>query len=578
MQVKAKLGEQLLEAIEEVGLVRAELLSAAGVDGATFSDPRGFPWSTYVALVDQTQKMLGGDVERMRDVGRAMARAPSWRFLQRLARTVVSARSLHELATRWGSRAAFPHLPLELSRVSERRLRYVRSIPEPHAPCAAFFRIFEGVLVEATTLLGLSRGTIVTSEVTPRTMDTVVELPLSTSVLARARHALGAVVHSRDVPGLLDEQRRDIAEGLREVQRSTQEIRQLLDRLPHLVMVHRDGVIVWMNRANLRTLGYDTSTDVVGRPLLDLVDPVSRAMIRARMTQPASSDLPELTELGLMTRDGRVAVIEIAPAQIVTFEGRPARLVVGRDITERVRLRAQLLITDRMATIGMLAAGVAHEVNNPLGYVLNNIEVAAKALAALGEESLQSHQALGVALEGVERIRTIVRDLLALSRIDDAGIGPVDVVAVVESTLALARKNISERALVSFEHEPVPLVRGSSGRLGQVLVNLIANALEAMPRDTDARSNELRIVVRRSGGGGVLVEVVDNGDGIAPSIAPRIFEPFFTTKAPGGGTGLGLAISMRLVVEMGGMLSYEPAGARGSVFRLALERAEPDSC
>ena len=574
MRVSARLGEQLFEALEAVGLVREEVLAAASVDAATLADPRGIEWTTYVALVDRAQVMLGGDIERMRDVGRAMVRAPSWRFLQRLARAVVSARSLHELATRWGAQAAFPHLPLEQSRVSERRLRYVRSIPEPYAPCAAFFRVFEGVLIEASTLLGLPRSTLVTSEVTSRRMETVIELPPSRSVVARTRRALGAAVYSRDALDLLEEQRREITTGLQEVERSTAEIRQLLDRLPDFVMIHRDGVIVWMNRTNVRTLGYEGSSELIGRPLLDLVDPVSRKMIQARMRQPAHSEMPELTELNLLTRDGRVVAIEISPTQVVTFEGKPARLVVGRDVTERVRLQEQLLVADRLASIGMLAAGVAHEVNNPLAYVLNNVEIAVKALTPLGEATLHSRRALGVALEGVERIRTIVRDLLALSRVDDVTVGPIDVVAVVESTLALASKNISEHAVLSFEHEPVPLARGSVARLGQVLINLIANALEAMSATTDARRHELRVVVRRSANGNVFVEVFDNGVGIAPGHASRIFDPFFTTKALGSGTGLGLAISQRLVAEMGGTLSCESTSASGSMFRVSLQPAE----
>jgi len=574
MRVKPKLAEQLLEAMEAVGLAREELMSAVGLDAATLSDLPGLEWSTFVALLGRAQIVLGGDVERMRDVGRAVARLPSWGFLQRLARTVVSARRLHEMATRWGTHANFPHVTIELSSVSERRLRYVCSIPAPHAPSEAFFHVFEGVLLEVSTLLGLPPSMLVTSEVTPRTMDVVIELPLSRSVGARLRRAFRAVVYSGDTLDLLEEQRREIAEGLEEVQRSTSEMRQLLDRLPDLVLVHRDGVILWMNRANVRTLGYEGSSQLVGRPLLDLVEPASREMIRARMRQPVHADMPELTELRLLTRDGHVVVIEISPAQVLSFEGKPARLVVGRDVTERVRLQQQLLIADRMASIGMLAAGVAHEVNNPLAYVLNNVEIAVKALAPLGDMTLQSRMALGVALEGVERIRTIVRDLLALSRVDDVTVGPIDVFAVVESTLALASKNISERAVLSFEHQPVPLARGSVARLGQVLVNLIANALEAMPATVHREENELRVVIRPSSSGGVVVEVLDNGVGILPEHASRIFDPFFTTKAAGSGTGLGLSISQRLVAEMGGRLSCEWTNTRGSMFRVSLPPAE----
>ena len=127
--------------------------------------------------------------------------------------------------------------------------------------------------------------------------------------------------------------------------------------------------------------------------------------------------------------------MEISPARIVTYRGQSARLLVGRDVTEHIGLREQVPMTERLASIGMLAAGVAHEVNNPLAYVLNNIEMARRDIASLGNAACRSREALGTALEGVDRIRTVVRDLLALSRVDDDAIGPIDAAAVIESTL-----------------------------------------------------------------------------------------------------------------------------------------------
>jgi signal transduction histidine kinase len=277
----------------------------------------------------------------------------------------------------------------------------------------------------------------------------------------------------------------------------------------------------------------------------------------------------DLVETRLLTRDGDVVLAEVSPTQEVSFGGQPARLVVGRDVTERMRLRQQLLTADRMASIGMLAAGVAHEVNNPLAYVLNNIEIAVKELTPLGESTRASRDALGIALEGVDRIRTIVRELLELARVDDAAVGPVDVRAIVESTVALAAQKISERARLETHYAPVPLARGTAARLGQVLLNLLTNALEAMPPGS-METNRLRVSVRHSAAGGVVVEVSDNGVGIARENAARVFDPFFTTKSSGSGTGLGLAISQRLVAELGGELAFESVPDLGTTFSLTL--------
>ena len=574
MRVSSKLAVQLFEACGAVGIAREDIISAVHADSAAaLTDPRGtIEWDTLAALFDRVWVIVDGDVDRMRSVGRAVVHAPSYAILRRLARTVVSANTIYDAGCRWVAPAMLPHLPVEQTPLTASRLRIVGRIPEPHAPSVAFLHFFEGVLVEIPHLLALERAKIVTSDATPRKLDVVIELPRPPSFIGRVRRVFHIATGSSGALDVLEGQRTELAESLQAIQRSTNEIRAVFDHLPVLVIIHREGTILWKNRAVVKTLGYEGCDDLVGRPLFDLVDPSMRDIVRERM-RAAPGDTPALMEGRLLRRDGTIVVTEVFRTQVVTFDGEPARMIVGQDIAERVRLQQQLLIAARMASIGMLAAGVAHEVNNPLAYVLNNVEIAMKQLAPLGETTRQGREALGVALEGVDRIRTMVRDLLALSRVDDPPVGPVDVVAVVESTLALARKEIAERAELVYEHEPVPLVRGTVARLGQVLLNLFANALEALP-DGERAANELRVVVRPSAANGAVVEVSDNGVGIAPEHAERLFDPFFTTKAPGSGTGLGLFISQRLVAEMGGELTFESALKRGSTFRVTLPAAD----
>jgi PAS domain S-box-containing protein len=467
-------------------------------------------------------------------------------------------------------------MPLEQTILSGSRLRAVVTIPTPYAPCIGIFHFFEGVLIEIPHLLGLERSKILTSNATPRQLEVIIEMPRSPSLLRRIRRGFRVATGSideHDVHDILEGQRAELAEGLQEVRRSTSEIQEVFDHLPVLVIIHREGTILWKNRAVVTTLGYQDCDDLVGRSLFELIDPSLRDRVEQRM-RLAPNDMP-LTEGSLLRRDGQSVAVEVFPTQLVMFDGKPARMIVGQDITERVRLQQQLLVSARMASIGMLAAGVAHEVNNPLAYVLNNVEIARKQLAPLGEDARQGREALGIALEGVDRIRTIVRDLLALARVDDASVGPVDLLGVVESTLALARNEIAARAELVYEHEPVPLASGTTARIGQVLLNLLTNALEALPVESRG-TNRLRVVVRPSATGGTVIEVSDNGVGISADHAPHIFDPFFTTKAPGSGTGLGLAISQRLVAEMGGELSFESVVKRGSTFRVTLPAADLD--
>ena len=583
MRISGSTTTQLLEAAEAIGVRREELLSPLGLDPSLAESRKGVEWDIFVAILDRLAERLDNDPERLRAVGRALVRVPSYAFFQKITRTLVSPRALYEVGRRWVQPANFPHIHLEHEYLSETRMRARSSIPEPHAGCAAIYHIFEGHLTEIPSLLGLPRATIVSSLVTPRTIDVTLDLPPSASLVGRARRRLRAAIGSDDALEALEQQRRELADGLASIQRSTDELRVLFDRLPDLVIIHRDGTMLWTNRAVSKALGYPKSDDLVGRPLLDIVDPISRDLVKNRMAAQVDLDdvpedeLPALVETRLLTREGDIILVEVAPTQEVSFGGQPARLVVGRDVTERMRLRQQLLTADRMASIGMLAAGVAHEVNNPLAYVLNNVEMAVKELAPLGETTRASRDALGVALEGVDRIRTIVRELLELARVDEAAIGPVDVHAIVESTVALAAQKISERARLETNYAAVPLARGTAARLGQVLLNLLTNALEAMPASAK-ETNRLRVSVRPSAAGRVVVEVSDNGVGIAPEHAARVFDPFFTTKAHGSGTGLGLAISQRLVAELGGELTFESVPDVGTTFSLALlpeETAEP---
>ena len=571
MRLPSKMALHLFEAAEEIGIRREELVAPLGLDAAQLTAPRGaLDWDTLVALLEQLSRRVDGDVDRMRAVGRKMVDAPSFFFLREMARTIISLQSLYLAGERWIAPATVPHLVLRTEFPSYDRIHFRCSIPDLYAPSAPYLHIFEGLLVEVPSILGLAPAVIVTSKVTPRELDIVLDLPPSRSALGRARRHVRALIHRRHAPDLLERQRRGIEEGLEAAERSTREMQAVLERLPILVIIHREGNILWVNGTVLRTLGYDALTDVAGTSLFDHIPPSWRALVQTRMhVDPSSGTMPDLQEGALLTRSGATILVEVSPTQLVTHRGQPARLLVGRDVTERTRLREQVVMTERRASVGMLAAGVAHEVNNPLAYVLNNIEMARRDLGPMGDSTRTSREALGTALAGVDRIRTVVRDLLALSRVDDDAIGPIDAAAVIESTLLLAAQKIAERAELERDYQDVPLVRGTAARLGQLLLALIANALEAMPLATRA-SNRLRIAVVSTPSRGALVEVSDNGAGIAPEIAARIFEPFFTTKSTRSSAGLGLTIGKRLAGEMGATLSFESTEGRGTMVRLTL--------
>lgn len=565
----------LLEAAERVGVVEADLLSPLGLEAGALRDvSRRVEWSTLVAVIDRIALLLGGDRLRMEDVGRAMTYVPGNDALRRLARMAVSVRTLYDLAERWVVPGNFPHLRLFMKIGPSGRLLVHGSIPDAHAPCEAFFHLCTGAMSEAPAFLGLPPARIVEVRTDPRTFDLALQLPEQRSFVSRAARVVRAAMRASDVPELLEEQRRALADGLESVQHARDELRSLLERLPDMVLIHVDTKVVFVNRALVKALGWSHPDELVGKSLYELVDPRSMDLARSRVARaPDSPEVPALTEAWVVTRAGGSIHVEVAPTQHVVFDGKPARLLVGRNIGERARLQEQLMAADRLASLGLLAAGVAHEVNNPLAYVLNNIEIARKQLPTSGKPAEVAREALTVALEGVDRIRFIVNELLQLARGDSGAVGPTDVRAVVESTLALARVEVARKAKLVVDYQPAPPAQASVPRVSQIVLNLVLNAVEAMKSD-DVDDNEITVRVGTSGDGRVLLEVADNGVGVAPEGMSRVFEPFYTTKPEGQGTGLGLPITQRLVLELGGAITFTSTPGRGTTFRVVLPVAE----
>jgi PAS domain S-box-containing protein len=294
-----------------------------------------------------------------------------------------------------------------------------------------------------------------------------------------------------------------------------------------------------------------------------------------------------------MTREGEARHFQTALAPLEARTGEVVGIVgVARETTEQRRLQAQLLVSDRMASIGTLAAGVAHEINNPLAVVLANLELARWETTALDREltagaasnagqlaaRVQSiAESAREARESAERVRDIVRDLKIFSRSgDEEHRGPVDVKRVLDSSARMAWNEIRHRSMLVKDYADVPLVFGNEARLGQVFLNLIVNAAQAMPEGRAAQ-HEIRLTTKLHASGLVAIEVKDTGAGIAPEHLARIFTPFFTTKPVGVGTGLGLAICHRIVSGLGGQVEVDSELGRGTTFRVLLPVASEDA-
>ena len=359
--------------------------------------------------------------------------------------------------------------------------------------------------------------------------------------------------------------------------------RQILDAMADMILVkdHRSKII-WANRA-LREAWGANNADLVGQAYNPQAKPDER---NRSLEQDAlvleTQDTVLLPDERMERKDGRVLQVDTVKSPIFDQQGRVIMTVaVSRDVSDRKKLEGQLRLTETMSTVGTLAAGMAHEINNPLTYVIANLEYLAERLPQhgpwLGErEAREWVAALSEAREGASRVQRIVKDLRDASRGGEDHFGDVDVQEVLESTLKLAANELQHHARVVREYSPVATVSGNASRIGQVFLNLIVNAVHAI-HEGAAHENEIRLVLRTDAKGRVVVEVRDSGHGIPEEHMARLFEPFFTTKDVGEGTGLGLFICHRIVSDLGGAIEVESSVGSGSVFRVILPASDHPS-
>ena len=360
---------------------------------------------------------------------------------------------------------------------------------------------------------------------------------------------------------LIDVSEREYA--LTRLRGSEQRLRSLLEALPDAVFVIDEGTIVHCNPAAYRI----AAMPPVGRAFASLLEPEQCPVLTRSLGTPHE---PERHELCFGTTEGPARTVETLWMPI-EFEGRLAHLCVARDRTEQRRLEAKMAHADRLATVGVLAQGVAHELNNPLTFVTMNVRELVDVLESekpidplLRDELAESARE---AADGARRMARIVSDLQGLARVDDEPTA-MDLNRVVERCLVLAKAQMRSRVRVHTSLGDLPPVHGDEGRMTQVVLNLLINAVQALPD----HSGNIWVETRLQGHDAVL-EVRDDGPGFAPHVRDRVFEPFVTTKPVGDGTGLGLFVCHQYVSECGGTLEALDASEGGARLRIKLHVA-----
>lgn len=256
-------------------------------------------------------------------------------------------------------------------------------------------------------------------------------------------------------------------------------------------------------------------------------------------------------------------------------EAKPVRMLgVMEDISRDRELESRLALASRLAAVGSLASGIAHEINNPLAWVTSNLSFAVEEVKRLGRGAvdIERCEELGEALDdaqtGAGRIAQIVNDLRTFAHADQERLAPVSVKRVVEGALTMANNELRHRARLVRRLEQVPMVLANEARLGQAVVNLLLNA--AWSAGTPGNTPEIVVATGTDQLGRAVVDVTDNGPQLSAEVLPRVFDPFYSARPAGEGIGLGLAVTHSIVRGFGGIVEVESSAAKGTTFRMVL--------
>lgn len=393
---------------------------------------------------------------------------------------------------------------------------------------------------------------------------------------------------------------------------SDQKIRMLFNNAEEAIIIFDANrrVLSWNPRAT--EIFGETKIEAHDEDVLDMIFPGpadlndhGRSRLRQRLNDFERHDdeetLKQLCEAPIQRRDETQLTVEysVVPAR---KDGEEIFAVFARDITARKQMQVRLAQVDRLVAVGTLAAGVVHEIKNPLTYVISNVALAQETVEDLRscEQSLKAtltesapdgpwkhelhrlealSEEIFVAMDstesGADRIHRIIDDMQVFSQRRSADLHPVSIPQTLELALRMTRGDLQQGARIEVDVDEVPAVYADETRLSQVFVNLIVNAIQAM-QDESIQEPVLYIEVEQGHHDEVVIRFRDNGPGMSETVKARIFQPFFTTKPPGVGTGLGLSLSQAFIEQFGGEIDVESSPGQGTTFEIRLPGYRPN--
>ncbi len=577
----------LLDAVEQRGGDAEALWAGLPVSRALLhTRGRRIDWELWVEMMARVAAHYPGQVEHLFVSG---AGARTRHTFVRIANAFLAVDDVYRLFARWGLRRTLMVMTATFTSRGTTAAEFTIDIDRGRVGSRPTLQFIAGVLRHLPGLQGLP-DTLVTigPDLTSHHATYRLTLPEDGRRLARARRLLRTV---GGAAAALDELAQQATEIAAQNQALTQQLAeteqaaaaaQIREAWLALALeagqvgtwrYRVDARVVWVSDALGRTLGLAGDVEHPADQWAARILPEDRPHVAAVLDRALRDGEPFATEYRLVRPTGELAWLAVNGRLVRETPGAGAQVLgTAVDVTAQRLLDSRLRSADRLIAAGTLAAGVAHEINNPLTYVLGNID-----LLRMRQRDLAPDVSLALAQmrDGIERIRDVVADLRAFARPDERLVSRLDLRAVCEAALRITASLVRHRATLSTAFAAdTPAVIANESRLGQVVINLVVNASHAMP-DRPATANHIQVRTSRRPDGAAAIEVEDNGSGIPADVLPRLFDPFFTTKAPGEGTGLGLSVCHSIVAALHGRIEVDTALGRGTTFRVIVPAAPP---
>ncbi|OFZ31309.1 MAG: hypothetical protein A2622_01595 [Bdellovibrionales bacterium RIFCSPHIGHO2_01_FULL_40_29] len=524
-------------------------------------------WSDFVDFLEWCDRTYAMDWLK---VGEECHESSSLPIVKRLLGSSHSVKMAYWIAAKWLGESSFPLIKTKNFQAKGLEVIEELELATHHRYSIQIFQIFQGMLAAMPEKVFGLKPAHVEMNPTPRGVVYNIVIPQEQSVLLWLWRRIVGVFYMNSLLRELTIQQEEISEKSLALLKRQGEFQNLIENFQDGVFIHCFGEIRYANPKIVEFLGYEHNLELVGHSIFEkIIPPENVEMVQVRMMHLMSSSEQNISnppvEIQFITKSGGKFNSE-ATAVPITFQGQRCVAVTVRDLSDRKKLQAHLMTTDRMTALGQLAAGVGHEINNPLTYVMMNLEMLTNMMTS--DHITGYEKQLAAIQKGLERIRSVVKDLKKVSRYsEEESLTNVDVNTVLDSVLSMAKNEIQQRALCNFERGDVPPIWIDETRLAQVLLNLLVNAAQAIePGDIENNSIEIKTSINENQQ--VCIEISDTGAGMSPEVQKRVFEPFFTTKPIGTGTGLGLPICQNIVNQFKGHMEFESKVGEGTKFRV----------